>query len=154
MKFHFYSLLIPPLMISKQLFFASLKGVGPLLQLPRTWAASVDVSLVIWHQGRLAEYVHCKALHPINVLRWYLPPFPVLQRITTGGRKINPNESVFRFFSGMFLLLFFQFWFLLCSLVFWWAQTPEWTELQGCPLWCILKSPLWKRARKHWGTKK
>ena len=39
--------LMAPLMISRQLLFASLKDVVLLLQFPATWASSVDLSPVI-----------------------------------------------------------------------------------------------------------
>lgn len=100
-------------MISKQLFFASLKNVGPLLRFPRTWVASVDPSSVIWHhrvlpyQACLAEYVHSEVLHHINVLWYTYPFFQCYKGSQLEGGKLTQTSLSFAFSQTCFFYFFF-----------------------------------------------
>lgn len=138
MKLYSYSLLMPPL-ISGQLFCASLKGVGQLLQFPRTWPSCVGLSPVIQHHGDLlllsGKICPFQSPVPYKNASVILAPYFSVTKDHSWREENQPKQpcplSLLRHVSYTFFfpVLVSTVWFDTLK-----TQTQERTELQGCLL--------------------
>lgn len=75
-------------------------------------------------------------------------PFSALQRITAGGRNINPNKPVFCFFSNMFRPLFFPVLVSAVQLDILMSTDSRGNRMAGLPSLMHIKVTSWKRSQK------
>lgn len=135
--------------------------MGLLLQFQRTWLpvwvwALWFSTLAVCLTRPVGQNLSIPKSSILNLLPLDLPLTLALQKTQWKGEKqtqATPSLPPFRHVSYTYfppipsLVFIIQFDILK-------AQTQEGTERQGSLLWCLLKSPLWKGARRCWVFKK